>query len=471
MSQPNTLAYQPGFRSAQWRILLATMFCYLFFYTGRQTFGFAIPGMQAELGLSKAQLGLASAVLLWSYALGQAVNGNLGDKFGGRRMMSAGAVMSCGLNWVVSFGQNLWSLMIPWGANGLAQSMGWAPGSRVLSNWWGHHERGKVYGFYVFAAGMSSVLSFVTSLLIIQTFAMDWRWIFRLPVLLLLVGGVTYFLVSRDRPEDLGYKGLADEGAGEDKDAGAEGTDAERGVCARCGYSVLPDYTDGCPECGADLSAPGAAVAPDAFEDTSLKRYLHVLSNWRFLIASLAIGFQSIARYGLLIWVPVHFLGATWKKDPGGQWISLALAVGMAAGALSSGFISDKLFHARRWPLICLFMTLAAVASLSMFLIPHGGSYRWLAVGMLFLCGFFVYGPQSAFWALCPDLLGHRRAGTGTGVMNTFAYVFAGIGEPIIGHVLESYQTAEGDDFTKLIFPIVAGACLVSAAIALFIRR
>ena len=55
--------------------------------------------------------------------------------------------------------------------------------------------------------------------------------------------------------------------------------------------------------------------------------------------------------------------------------------------------------------------------------------------------------------------------------MNTFAYVFAGVGEPLLGLTLESYQTAEGDDFTKLIFPIVAGACLVSASISLFIRR
>ena len=50
-----------SFRRAQWRMLLAAMFCYLFFYTGRQTFGFAIPGIQAEFGVSKAALGWASA--------------------------------------------------------------------------------------------------------------------------------------------------------------------------------------------------------------------------------------------------------------------------------------------------------------------------------------------------------------------------------------------------------------------------
>ena len=131
------------FRFAQWRILLATMFCYLFFYTGRQSFGFAIPGIQEDLGISKTTLGWAGTALLWSYALGQSINGNLGDKFGGRLMMSAGAVLSCGLNWVVSFGSNLTSLIIPWSANGFAQSMGWAPGSRVLSNWWGARGAGQ----------------------------------------------------------------------------------------------------------------------------------------------------------------------------------------------------------------------------------------------------------------------------------------------------------------------------------------
>ncbi len=103
---------------------------FVFLYTGRQTFGFAIPGIERELGISKPMLGWASAAMLWTYALGQSINGNLGDKFGGRRLMSLGALLSCGLNWVVSFGNSLASLTIPWAVNGYAQSMGWAPGSR-----------------------------------------------------------------------------------------------------------------------------------------------------------------------------------------------------------------------------------------------------------------------------------------------------------------------------------------------------
>src|SRR5690606_19725753 len=162
------------FRRAQWRMLLAVMFCYLFYYTGRRTAGFAIPGIHQELGISLATLGWMSTALFWCYALGQFINGSLGDRFGGRRMMTMGAVLSCGFNWITSFGTSIAGLFVPWGANGVAQSMGWAPGGRLLSNWWSAEERGFAFGFYTFAAGLSSVLAFGMSLVVIDVLHLDW---------------------------------------------------------------------------------------------------------------------------------------------------------------------------------------------------------------------------------------------------------------------------------------------------------
>ena len=237
-------------------MLFAAMFCYLFFCTGRQTFGFAIPGIQAEFGVSKETLGWVSAALLWCYAIGQAINGNLGDKFGGRRVMSAGAILSCIANWAASFATGVLSLGALWGLNGYFQAMGWAPGSRLLSNWFGKHERGKVFGFYVFAAGMASVLSFVTSIIVVHVLQLDWRWIFRLPVLLMLVGGIAFYLIARERPEDMGFQSPHDDVA--DEDTG-------------------PDVAD---------------------DESSWARYKAVLSNWRMQLGGLAIGFQNTARYG-----------------------------------------------------------------------------------------------------------------------------------------------------------------------------
>lgn len=407
-------------------MLFAVMFCYLFYYTGRQTFGFAIPGMQAEFGVSKATLGWVSAAMLWCYAIGQAFNGNLADKFGGRRMMSAGAALSCAANWAVSFSTNIVSLGALWGLNGFFQAMGWAPGSRLLSNWFGRHNRGRAFGFYVFAAGMASVLSYITSILVVHSFQLDWRWIFRLPVLLMLVGGVVFYFVVRERPEDLGLRSPHEEDVDQN-----------------------------------------ALEASD--EETSWQRYKAVLGNWRLLLGGIAIGFQNMARYGLLIWVPVHFLGGSGNEptspstfiDP--QWISLALPIGMAIGAVTNGWVSDKIFAARRYIPIVLYMALATATSLVMYMIPASAVLPGLC--MLFLCGFFVYGPQSSFWALCPDLAGPKRAGTAIGIMNFFAYLFAGLGEPLIGGILDAHQD------TSLIFLIVAAASGASATVALLIRR
>lgn len=415
-----------SFRLAQWRMLLAAMFCYLFFYTGRQTFGFAIPGIQAEFGLSKETLGWASSAMLWMYAVGQAINGNLADKFGGRRIMSLGAVLSCGANWVTSFAGGFGSLILPWGINGYFQALGWAPGSRLLSNWWGAGERGKVYGFYVFAAGCASVLSYVTSVVVIDVLQLEWRWIFRLPVLLMLAGGITFYLVARERPQDLGFEPLDDTGV-----ANAQDKDNEAGH----------------------------------HEEPSLQRYKAVLKNPRLLIAAVSLGFQNAARYGLIVWVPVHFLGANWQKgeslvDP--KWITVALPVGMAVGALSNGWVSDRLFGSRRYLAIMLYMFLGALTSLWMWSLPAHSALGLLA---LFLCGFFVYGPASSFWALCPDLVGAKRAGTATGIMNFSSYLFAGLAEPMIGRMLDTTGN------TSLIFIVVTTACVCSALVALFVRR
>jgi len=411
------------YRRYKWIALLGVSFCYLFYYTGRQTFGFAIPGIQKELGLSKEMLGWVSAAMLWAYAIGQSINGNLGDKFGGRTMMFAGALLSFAANWATSFATTLIGLLLAWGLNGYFQAMGSAPGSRLLSNWWGQKNRGFVYSFYVGMSGFSSVLAYFLPIVILGSLGLDWRWIFRLSVLLMLFGALVMFFTVKEKPEDLGL--------------------------------VQP----------ADERAPEAAAEAPAAPQASLSRYAAVLSNWRLYAAGLSIGFQNAARYALLVWIPVHFLGPNWKSgssviDP--TWITVALPVGMALGASTNSWLSDVLFQSRRYPAIITYMVLAAIIAIAMGFVPHGSP---LGILGLFLCGFFVFGPASSFWALCPDIFGRRLAGTATGVLNFISYACAGLGEPLIGHFMDR----TGD--TAIIFPIVAGLCVCSALASLLIRR
>ena len=78
------------------------MFCYLFYYTGRHTFGFAVPGLEREFGFTKEQIGWIGGGMLLAYGAGQFFNGSLGDRFGGRLLMTSGAVLSSITCWILS---------------------------------------------------------------------------------------------------------------------------------------------------------------------------------------------------------------------------------------------------------------------------------------------------------------------------------------------------------------------------------
>jgi OPA family glycerol-3-phosphate transporter-like MFS transporter len=134
----------------------------------------------------------------------------------------------------------------------------------------------------------------------------------------------------------------------------------------------------------------------------------------------------------------------------------------MALGAVSAGWISDRIFAGKRALPVIIFLSIAAFCASGMAFLDRTSL---LAIPLLFLTGFFVYGPQSAFWALCPDLLGKRLAGTGTGMMNFFAYLFAGLGEPLIGYLIETKHS------THMVFPVVAAACALGAILMSFIRK
>ena len=407
---------QGNFRKYQWRILLAVMFCYLFFYTGRQNFGWAIHGIALEFNVTKQTIGWAGAAMLWAYSLGQFFNGNLADKFGSRRMIVLGGILSVLMNWATSYATAYWMVIVFWALNGFGQSLGWAPGSRLLANWWGAKERGKAYGFYVFAAGCSSILIYLLSIMLLDVFELDWRWLFRLPVVLLFLGCTVFYLMVRDKPEDLGFP------------------------------PIMEDSKFKIPAEG----------------ETSLERYKNVLKNKKFILACISMGFQNMARYGLLVWVPVYYLG-TGLNGSANLYVTLALPCGMALGAIFFGQLSDRIFNSNRSKPIAISMTLAGFVVLFLYLVPQI-NLLWGLI-LMFATGFLVYGPRSCFWPLSPDLLGVKRSGTGSGVMNAYAYAFAGAGEPFIGYMV---------DVTKeqnIVFVIAALVCFLSAVIILFVRH
>ncbi|WP_316815700.1 MFS transporter [Pedobacter nyackensis] len=390
-----------GFRGQQWKMLLITMFCYLFFYTGRHNFGWAAKGMAADLAIPFTTIGWISFSMLIGYSIGQLINGSLADRFSARLMVTVGAYLSILANIAISFSNSAIMIMVLWALNGYFQSMAWAPGAKLINNWWNEQERGKAFGFYTMAAGLSSVVTYLLSIILLQQ-GYEWRMLFRLPVLLLLISATAFLIIARDKPK----------------------------------VKIAP-------------SAPVKASV------SWIGQYRAVLRNRKFMVASLGFGFESMARYGLILWVPVHYLGNNWKDNPGNLWVTFLLPVGMAAGALTFGMLSDSLFKKDRIKAISFGMLVSAVIAVLIYISPVHNLL--LGGGLMLLAGFFVYGPQACFWPLSPDLLGSSLTGTGIGFMNMTGYLFAAFGEPLLGYAID----ATGN--TNSIFIVVAILCLLSA--------
>ncbi len=392
-------------------MLLVTMLCYLFFYTGRHNFGWAVKGMVASLNIPYSTIGWISFCMLIGYAIGQFINGNLADRLSPKLMVVSGAYLSIITNVAISFSNSATVIMILWGLNGFFQSMAWAPGAKLINNWWDEHERGKAFGFYTMAAGLSSAVTYLISIILLQQ-GIEWRMLFRLPVLLLLVSATIFLIIAKDKPE------------AEANEVKALNTEPE------------VDWLD---------------------------RYKEAFKNRKFLFTSLAFGFESMARYGLIFWVPVHFLGKNWKDNPGNIWVTFLLPIGMGIGALCFGILSDTFFKGNRLKAIVVGMSASAVLSLLIFFVP--AQQLVLSGILMLLTGFFVYGPQACFWPLSPDMLGSKLTGTGVGIMNMCGYLFAAVGEPFLGYVID----ITGD--SNNIFIVTALACLLSATITFFVSR
>lgn len=383
------------------------MFCYLFFYTGRHNFGWATKAMREDLGISYTFIGWISFAMLIGYSLGQFINGNLADRFNPKYLVPIGAYLSIACNLGISFTHSPYVILVLWFLNGYFQSMAWAPGGKIIANWFKTEEQNKAFGLYTMAAGFSSAVTFAISIYI-TSLHLEWRMLFRLPVLLLLVSATVFLLFIKASPNPVERKSKG-------------------------------------------------------FNFSEIKKsYKEVLSHKKFRLVCLSFGLESMARYGLIFWVPVHFLGDNWKEDPSLIWVTFLLPLGMAFGAFSFGQLSTRLFKSNYKAVVFGMLICCGLCFLLYFL--HNANLFLLGF-LLITCGFFVYGPQANFWALCPQIMGKERTGTAIGTMNMCGYLFAALGEPLLGFIIEK------TGYTKFLFLVIAVICSLSALLMYSIKE
>jgi len=355
----------------------------------------AVPGIMEDYGLSKTAMGGVMTALLIAYAAGQFINGQLGDKFGARKLITLGILVSALLNIAFGFSAGLTVMIAIWALNGYFQSMGWGPSVKTIANWFPSTIRGKMGGFlgssYQIGNAYSWALAgFVTGLL-------GWRWAFFVPAIIFLASGIHWYIRGRNAPEEVGLPTIEDE---------AQKVESQ----------VTEDHHLGF---GHTLSL--------------------VLTDRRIWIVAFGLFFLNIVRYGFMSWAPTYMFEVQKAAISTAAYKAVALPLAGSLGALCGGWLTDKFFQSRRAPVAAIMLLLLGLFA---WLYPRVPAESWgLSLLCLLVIGFMTYGPHVLIVGIFPMDLGTRKAASSvTGFIDGFGYIGGGLTGILSGWLIDSYS-------------------------------
>jgi OPA family glycerol-3-phosphate transporter-like MFS transporter len=179
-----------------------------------------------------------------------------------------------------------------------------------------------------------------------------------------------------------------------------------------CGLPPVEQYKDDYPP---DYSAEHERTF--TFKEIFFR---YVLSNKFLWAIAIANAFVYFVRYGVVNWIPTYLQiekGFSFKQS-GAAWTAFEFAG--IPGTILCGWMSDKLFRARRAPATILFMLLTLLGLIVYGLNRHGP--LWIDIASLIAIGFFVYGPIMMIGLHALDLVPKKAAGTAAGFTGLFGY-------------------------------------------------
>jgi len=419
---PERQLYYNRFRF--WRIVIVCSLFYSFYYLGRLNWGICLPWMLEDLGISKTQAGVGATLLLWSYAAGTFFSGRFGEVLGQRFLCTVGGIGTTILNVVVAMATTLTGILVPWTINGFVQGQAYAPINGMISNWYPKARRGLATGIFATSMGLSTIVAWAVTGFSCAAFG--WRWAFTWPLIgLTLPTTLLVTFLARNKPED----------------------------------ADLPPYK----ELSTGISAKAEQLSAD--EVAGLKAWAAVLRNPKFVAMCVASFAVYVARYGLLTWIPLFYKETADIALKNLPIMTFALPIGMAVGPVVSGWLSDKVFGAKRWQVIAGNALVAAIVLVCMGFIPIQTMGLTWAVVLQVVAGMVVLGVNGALFTAACDFGGRRLAGTCVGTINLFNYFGAGFQGIIIGRILDLSGS------WAMVWGFCAGLLVLTVIIAAVVRE
>jgi len=400
------------FRYWQTRTLIATMVGYAAFYFVRKNLSVAMPAMQHDLGITKADLGLFLTLHGLLYGLSKFANGFLGDRANARLFMIAGLLLSALANVAFGFSSTVVALGLFWLLNGWVQGMGFPPCARLMTHWFPPEKLATKMSIWNTSHSIGAALVVVFCGYIVS---LGWRWCFFAPAILVTFVALFLWFTLRDTPSSVG----------------------------------LPEIR----VATTNHEAPG---------ETGFGAFVRrqVFGNRTIWLIALANFFVYTVRYGILDWGPT--LLREWKGIPLHQagWMVAAFELSGIVGMLVAGWATDRFFGGRAVRVCVICMALASGVLLLFWQLASPPA--WLATALLAAGGFLIYGPQALVGIAAANLATKRAAATAVGFTGIFGYLSTILSGWGLGRLVDAHGW--GVAFAALMIVALVGTLLFALA-------
>jgi OPA family sugar phosphate sensor protein UhpC-like MFS transporter len=229
----------------------------------------------------------------------------------------------------------------------------------------------------------------------------NWRWAFFAPAGALFAIFLLFLFFQRNKPEDVGLP-------------------------------PIEDYHD------EPVPVLEEDETPDEEPEGSWKVVGEVLAHPTVWMMAIVYFCLKPTRYAILFWGPKYVNEASGSGMAESALVSAMFELAGPLGILFAGFVSDKIFKARRMPIAVIMLGLLALV---LFYFNDLAAKNQTSIGvLLFLIGFLLYGPDSLLSGTAAMDFGTRKgAATAAGFINGLGSLGAAIGGGMAGWISDRY--------------------------------
>jgi len=141
------------------KVLALCWVAYAASYVSRSNMAVSLAYIVSETGNPLSRLSMLGTLFFIFYAVGQLVNGRLGDFAPPRAMVGLGLLVSAACNMLFGWTRAYWVLAAAWAVNGFALSALWGPMTRLMAYYFDERRRNRVSMIMMTSSAVGCVAS------------------------------------------------------------------------------------------------------------------------------------------------------------------------------------------------------------------------------------------------------------------------------------------------------------------------